>query len=146
MSGLEYINESEIRPLLKITTYDKARIILNNLRTMFRGRLLYALKISGHNESELALASGVSTATISSYVRGKRLPRLEVLIKMANFLRTTPNYLLGFDIHTNEIHSNIPKIINFLREKHYMLTMTEKEEIIAALVGHSLYKNPNLRT
>lgn len=113
---------------------------------MFRGRLLYALKMSGHREAELAEAAGVSTAAISSYIQGKRLPRLEVLIKMAIFLRTTPNYLLGFDIHTNEIHSNIPKIVNVLRENHHMLTMSEKEEIIAALVGHSLCKNPNQRS
>ena len=43
----------------------------------------------------LSIAAEVSQETISAYESGKAMPSAETLIKIANFLNTSADYLLG---------------------------------------------------
>lgn len=90
------------------------------------------------NQAELARQVGVSTSAITSYIRGKRMPTLRVFLRIVRTLRTTPNYLLGYDATPHELHAAIPRIVNLLRDKYYQITTFEKDSILAALVGKNL--------
>lgn len=96
--------------------------------------------MSGMSQAELARKVNVSTSTITSYIQGRRLPTLRIFLRIVKALHTTPNFLLGYDMETRSIHTTIPKIVGLLKEKYRQLTMTEKEEIVAALIGHELIR------
>lgn len=67
-------------------------------------------KVKNITQIRLSIAAEVSQETISAYESGKALPSVETLIKMANFLDTTTDYLL--DISNNPIPVNIEKNSN----------------------------------
>lgn len=92
------------------------------------------------SQAELAHRVNVSVSAITSYIQGRRMPTLRIFLRIVKALRTTPNFLLGYDFETQNIHISVPKIVGILREKYRQLTMTEKEEILAALIGHNYYK------
>jgi len=50
------------------------------------------------SQQELANQIGVSKVSVCGYENGNRLPNLNNLLKIANVLDVTPNYLLGYDI------------------------------------------------
>ncbi|MBQ8193271.1 MAG: helix-turn-helix transcriptional regulator [Bacilli bacterium] len=55
------------------------------------------------SQQELGLAIGVTKVSICGYENGTRIPNLEKLIKLADVLETTTDYLLGREIPiTNE--------------------------------------------
>ena len=63
---------------------------------VFRDRLKEKRLAAGMTQAELAEKAGVSARTIQNYEMGTRKPRnLEVIQKIAEALRTTPDYLLG---------------------------------------------------
>lgn len=63
---------------------------------VFRDRLKEKRLAAGMTQAELAEKVGVSARTIQNYEMGTRKPRnLEVIQKIAEALRTTPDYLLG---------------------------------------------------
>lgn len=58
----------------------------------------------------LSIAAEVSQETISAYESGKAEPKMEKLIKIADFLNTTTDYLLGRtnnDAPLNDVMNNI---------------------------------------
>ena len=71
-----------------------------------RNRFMWRLKEAMHDEdgnkrvsvAAIINATGVSWATFSAWERGKRLPRRQSLIKMANVLKVSPYWLLGEEI------------------------------------------------
>lgn len=60
----------------------------------FGKRLKEARERKDMTQSELAKAASIGESTVSFYESGKREPNYETLIKLANILDTTPNYLL----------------------------------------------------
>ena len=61
----------------------------------------------------LSIEIGVSQETISAYENGKAEPKLEKLIKIANFLNTTTDYLLG---RTND-DTPLSNVVNDIADK-----------------------------
>ena len=58
----------------------------------------------------LSIAAEVSQETISAYENGKAEPKMDKLIRIADFLNTTTDYLLGRtdnDAPLNEVTNNI---------------------------------------
>ncbi len=47
------------------------------------------------NQSQLAKKAGITEAAISNYLKGVRTPNSEVLLRIANALNATTDYLLG---------------------------------------------------
>ena len=79
----------------------------------------------------LSIAAEVSQETISAYESGKAMPRMDVLIRMADFLDTSTDYLLGridddhplrdisneiVDNELNELLNNYAKLNNLQRK------------------------------
>lgn len=63
----------------------------------------------GITQIRLSTEVEVSQEAISAYESGKALPSVETLIKLANFLNTSTDYLLGLtdnDLKINDIKKN----------------------------------------
>lgn len=63
----------------------------------------------GITQIRLSTEVEVSQEAISAYESGKALPSVETLIKLANFLNTSTDYLLGLtdnDLKINDIEKN----------------------------------------
>ena len=60
----------------------------------------------------LSIAAEVSQETISAYESGKAMPSAETLIKMADFLNTSTDYLLGRIKKDVSIHDLSNKIVD----------------------------------
>ena len=58
-------------------------------------RILALLAVSGMSRKTLGEKIGVSESAISHYIKGVREPKLEALMKMAQALGTTTDYLIG---------------------------------------------------
>lgn len=115
----------------------------------FGKRLKEARERKDMTQSELAKAASIGESTVSFYESGKREPNYETLIKLANILDTTPNYLLTgrqewwekdeppADIELEEFiknHSNIKLMGNPLDDK-------AKEDVLVFLrAAHELIK------
>ena len=72
-----------------------------NLKRIREKRHITQIKLSTEVE--------VSQEAISAYESGKALPSVETLIKLANYLNTSTDYLLGLtdnDLKVNDIKSN----------------------------------------
>ncbi|MBR4618208.1 MAG: helix-turn-helix transcriptional regulator [Bacilli bacterium] len=72
-----------------------------NLKKIREKRKITQIKLSTEVE--------VSQEAISAYESGKALPSVETLIKLANYLNTSTDYLLGLtdnDLKVNDIKSN----------------------------------------
>lgn len=65
-------------------------------RLGFSRRLLKRMRVCGFNQEMLAKELGVSTATISYYLNGKRVPNLYRAEKLAEILHCTVEDLLHF--------------------------------------------------
>lgn len=87
-----------------------------------------------HNMTQLSLARLInsSEAAVSKYLNEGRLPRLDVVSRMASALNTTTDYLLGqeeareFDYH---------EVKRLLARNADQMTNQQKKELINALLG-----------
>lgn len=61
-------------------------------------RITELLEKKGMKQKELAERVGVTEVTISRYVTGERIPHPDIIIKMAEVLESTTDYLLGRSI------------------------------------------------
>lgn len=60
------------------------------------GKRVRELRIKrGLSQQDLGLAIGVTKVSVCGYENGTRIPNLEKLIKLAEVLETTTDYLLG---------------------------------------------------
>ena len=62
---------------------------------VFQERLLVVRRRRGWSQGKLATASGLFTTDISKYERGQSLPTLPRLVRLADALHVSTDYLLG---------------------------------------------------
>jgi transcriptional regulator with XRE-family HTH domain len=62
---------------------------------LFKDRLTLTREYRGWSQPELASLSGVSETSISHYENGSRMPSCDALVRLANCLEVTTDYLLG---------------------------------------------------
>lgn len=63
---------------------------------------LKALRLTiGLSQKQVSERIGVTASMISAYENGIRQPSYEVLARLSKLLKTTPNFLLGFDEQEN---------------------------------------------
>lgn len=66
------------------------------------GKRLRELRVKkGLSQQELGNAIGVTKVSVCGYESGTRIPNLEKLIRIADTLETTTDYLLGREISVN---------------------------------------------
>lgn len=77
------------------------KLALTNIKTL--------LKIQGRSITSLAVEMELSNETLSNYINGKRQPKLEVIIRLANKLNTTTDYILGLTDEPNKLSADLSK-------------------------------------
>lgn len=96
-------------------------------------RLRDTLDLLDIKQSELARKTGVTEATISSYINAKKTPQLSVVEKIADVLNVSVDYLLGRS--NNLQRDNILDISN----------LSQKElNDVKAFIEFLKYKKKNL--
>lgn len=82
----------------------------------------------------LSIAAEVSQETISAYENGKAEPKMEKLIRIADFLNTTTDYLLertDNDAPLNEVTNNIvDEQLNELINNYARLNNYQRKDLI----------------
>ena len=70
---------------------------------------------------------GVSEVTISRYISGKRTPRLDIIIKIANLFKVSTDYLLGITSNSSQSlnSGNLNTDISEIAHKLYSLKSDE---------------------
>jgi transcriptional regulator with XRE-family HTH domain len=68
----------------------------------FAKNLKYLRQLSKLSQEELALNIGLNRGNIASYENGSAEPKLENLIKIANFFNTDMSSLLGIDLQLSD--------------------------------------------
>ena len=64
---------------------------------IFEERLQSRAAELGLSQAEVARASGLNERRYNHYARGRRQPDLATLVRIAETLKTTPNWLLGVE-------------------------------------------------
>lgn len=86
-------------------------------------RITSALALRGKKQKELANAIGVTDNTISYYCSGSRSPNIGQLVKIAQFLNVTTDYLLGCTDDPNVAPTAVgelglsPNSVGWIKEK-----------------------------
>ena len=83
-------------------------------------------------QKDLASLSGVTESAISHYLKGNRIPRGATLIKIANALDTTTDYLLGQNEEVNEQDFEAVRVI--LARNASAMTKDQKMKLINLLM------------
>ena len=91
--------------------------------TSFTNRLVQLRKKRGLTQQQIADEIGVNRGSYSNWEKGKREPSFENLIKLADILDTTTDFLLG---KTNIDFGNDSKVYEEYKE---LLSQNKKEEI-----------------
>lgn len=63
--------------------------------TVFSERVVLLMDKQGLTQATLAKMAKITEAAMSNYVAGKRTPNSDVLLRIANALKTSTDYLLG---------------------------------------------------
>ena len=77
------------------------------MKGCFRERLAEMIKAKGLSQKELAQLAGVTEAAMSHYVKGDRIPRASVLVRIAEALGTTADYLMNGNVPGADTLKNI---------------------------------------
>lgn len=77
----------------------------------FSYRLIVLMEEFNMTQIQLAGKIGTSNVTISRYLSGERVPRLEVITRIANVFHVSVDYLLGqTDIKETQLESGISDV------------------------------------
>jgi len=99
-------------------------------------RLREALERAGISQQELSDRSGVSKASISQYVNGSHCPSNVKAGALADVLKVSPVWLMGFDVPRNPISENSEQnnannqIINEIRKKAERMNAEQLEQLL----------------
>lgn len=96
-------------------------------------RIKDLLNKKGMSQNDLANKVGCTSAAISHYIKGDRIPRSGVMLKIANALDTTADYLSnGTPVNTTEEIGYAKKLI---ARNVTQMSIAEKKEILNILLG-----------
>lgn len=96
-------------------------------------RIKELLKKKSMTQKDLAEAANCTTAAISHYIKGDRIPRSSVMTKIAIALDTTSDYLMeGVPTDVTDELSYAKRLI---ARNVRQMTAAEKREIINILMG-----------
>ena len=97
----------------------------------FNERLQELIKRNRLTQKELAVKAGVTEAAMSHYIKGDRIPRARVMIRLADALGTSVDYLMnGTDSNSNDEIGYAKKLI---ARNASQMSKAEKMEIISIL-------------
>ncbi len=97
---------------------------------MFAERLRSLREMHGLSQQQVADALQVHRSTYSYYELGTSQPPFSTLIKLAKIFKVEPNFLLGFDVESdNVLHSDEPYYISKKKDSpRYVCDLTSDEQ------------------
>jgi len=98
---------------------DRIELLLNNLNM---------------SQKDLAQATGITESSVSHYAKGDRIPRGSNLTKIAEALKTSPDFLLGFNA-TDKRQDDFSKLQVLIARNAATMTKAEKAKIIDLLLS-----------
>lgn len=103
---------------------DKNKVFVNEVKRL--------MKEQNINQKDLAKRSGITEASVSRYLAGTRLPRLDVVLNFAEALKVDPSILLPNE-EKDRLSFDDLKIVLARNGKN--LTDSERIELIKLLSG-----------
>ena len=92
---------------------------------------LLRLKMS---QRELGKAIGKSEVSVSRYMSGKRCPRMDTIIKIAEVLSVTPEYICGWECYEKSLSSYATVRVNIIQHVNDW-SFDQKKELLCLLIG-----------
>ncbi len=102
--------------------------------TEFANRTKRLMAEKNINQKELSKMSGISESTICRYLKGKKTPRLDIVINVSKALGVNENYLLGGENSQNK-ESSYVETRNIIMRNRGDLSDSEKTELLKLLFG-----------
>lgn len=90
------------------------------------------MKVKGINQKQLSVRSGIAESSISRYLSGDRVPRMDVIVNVAKALNVSTEYFLEDDQKCDSAYTAISTAI---ARKGNELTQEEKNKLIFLLLG-----------
>lgn len=100
--------------------------------SIFCERLQELMAIRHISQRQLATMVNVTEASMSRYVKGKRMPRMNTVANIATALQTTSDFLLGRDME-HDAEFNFTQVKRILARNASNMTAEQKTELINAL-------------
>lgn len=72
----------------------------------FNKQLKFLRESKQKSQQEVCKALNIEQSTLANYENGKRIPRIEILIKIAEYYQCSVDYLLGLDNSAETIDMN----------------------------------------
>ena len=93
----------------------------------FSYTLVSLMEENNMKQNVVAEKVGVTEVTISRYISGKRTPRLDIIIKIANLFKVSTDYLLGITSNSSQSlnSGNLNTDISEIAHKLYSLKSDE---------------------
>lgn len=89
---------------------------MNEITEIFISRLELVIKEKGITQTKLASKVGVTKQAMSCYIRGKRIPRYDILVSIARALDISVDYLVGTS-NAKKRQTNADRIRNMSDEE-----------------------------
>lgn len=99
----------------------------------FNMRLFLLLQQKKMTQKDLAIKACVTEAAISHYLKGDRTPRASVLIRIAEALDTTTDYLMGGD--KIDFAGELNQAKRLIARNVHQMSKEEKMDIINILMS-----------
>ena len=103
------------------------------MKGSFGERLAEMIKAKGLSQKELAQLASVTEAAMSHYVKGDRIPRASVLVRIAEALGTTADYLMNGNSSNSK--EEVDQARRLIARNVNQMTREEKMKIVAILLG-----------
>ena len=91
------------------------------MQEMFIKRLVILMEEHNISQVDLAKEIGITNVTISRYLNGTRSPRIEIVVRLAQFFHVSSDFLLGIS-DTPYVNTpyppNISKLVNSLQKEN----------------------------
>lgn len=95
-------------------------------------KVLNLMKKRGVNQKQLSKLSGITTSSLSRYLNGDIIPRMDIIVNIAKALQVDTDYFLD-DEEKNQ--SAYVTIATAIARKGSELSPEEKNQLIALLLG-----------
>lgn len=100
--------------------------------SIFCERLQELMALHHITQRQLAAMVDVTEASMSRYVKGERMPRMNTVANIATALQTTSDFLLGRDME-HDAEFDFTRMKRILARNASSMTAEQKTELINAL-------------
>ncbi len=95
-------------------------------------KVVVLMKQKGINQKQLSKLSGISESSLSRYIRGEIMPRMDIIVNVAKALQVETEFFLDENEKGQTAYNAIATAI---ARKGGELTAEEKNKLIALILG-----------